>query len=231
MLLKHTILLIEDDKPIRRFVKPVLESNDFKVIEAVSGGEGLALASSHKPDLILLDLGLPDKDGLEVLRLLRTWTQVPVIILTARGKDSEKVEGLDAGADDYLAKPFDINELMARIRVSLRHLLRMKNQSDETVFEVSKLKVDLAARIVTVKGKEVHLTPNEYNLLTILIRFAGKVVTQKMITKELWGLTESEQANSLRLYVHQLRDKIEIDPALPEYILTEPGVGYRLVCE
>jgi two-component system KDP operon response regulator KdpE len=231
MLLKHTILLIEDDKPIRRFVKPVLESNDFKVIEAVSGGEGLALASSHKPDLILLDLGLPDKDGLEVLRLLRTWTQVPVIILTARGKDSEKVEGLDAGADDYLAKPFDINELMARIRVSLRHLLRMKNQSDETVFEVSKLKVDLAARIVTVKGKEVHLTPNEYNLLTILIRFAGKVVTQKMITKELWGLTESEQANSLRLYVHQLRDKIEKDPALPEYILTEPGVGYRLVCE
>lgn len=223
--------MIEDEKPIRRFLKPYLENHDFKVVEAETAHEGLALASSHKPDLILLDLGLPDLDGLVVLRRLREWTQVPVIILTARGKEKEKVEGLDAGADDYLAKPFDVEELMARIRVALKHLNNMKQQGNEPVFETADFKVDLSARIVTVHGKEVHLTPNEYNLLALLIRHAGKVVTQKLIIGEIWGPGGDEQGRNLRLYIHQLRQKLESDPALPQYLLTEPGVGYRLKYE
>ncbi len=228
---KYSVLMIEDEKPIRRFLKPYLESHDFKVIEAVNAQEGLSLASSHKPDLILLDLGLPDQDGLVVLRRLREWTQVPVIILTARGKEKEKVEGLDAGADDYLGKPFDVEELMARIRVALRHLNSIKQQGEEPVFETHDFKVDLAARIVTVRGKEVHLTPNEYGLLAFLVRHAGKVVTQKLIINEIWGPNNDDQGRSLRLYIHQLRQKMEVDPALPRYILTEPGVGYRLKYE
>ncbi len=225
---KYLILMIEDEKPIRRFLKPYLESHDFKVIEAANAREGQALASSHKPDLILLDLGLPDEDGLVVLRRLREWSQVPVIILTARGKEKEKVEGLDAGADDYLAKPFDVEELMARIRVALKHLNSMKQQNDTPVFETPDFKVDLAARIVKVGGNEVHLTPNEFSLLAFLVRHAGKVVTQKLIINEIWGPTSDDQGRSLRLYIHLLRQKIETDPALPKYILTEPGVGYRL---
>jgi two-component system KDP operon response regulator KdpE len=228
---KYLVLMIEDEKPIRRFLKPYLESHDFKVVEAENAQEGLGLASSHKPDLILLDLGLPDMDGLVVLRRLREWTKVPIIILTARGKEKEKVEGLDAGADDYLAKPFDVEELMARIRVALRHLTHMNLQGDDPVFETLDFKVDLAARIVTVHGKEVHLTPNEYNLLALLIRHAGKVVTQKLIVNEIWGPGGDEQGRNLRLYIHQLRQKMESNPALPQYILTEPGVGYRLKYE
>jgi two-component system KDP operon response regulator KdpE len=228
---KYLVLMIEDEKPIRRFLKPYLENHDFKVVEAETGQEGLALASSHKPDLILLDLGLPDMDGLVVLRRLREWTQVPVIILTARGKEKEKVEGLDAGADDYLGKPFDVEELMARIRVALKHLNNMKLQGDEPVFETVDFKVDLAARVVSVHAKEVHLTPNEYNLLALLIKHAGKVVTQKLIINEIWGPGGDEQGRNLRLYIHQLRQKMESDPALPQYILTEPGVGYRLKYE
>jgi two-component system, OmpR family, KDP operon response regulator KdpE len=225
---KHPILLIEDEKPIRRFVKPYLEIQDFKVIEAQTGEEGLALASSHKPELILLDLGLPDMDGLMVLRRLREWTKIPVIILTARGKDQDKVEGLNAGADDYLAKPFSVEELMARIRVSLRHLDDMKRQGAEPVFQTKDFKVDLDARLVTVKGKEIHPTPNEYSLLAILIHHAGKVVTQKQIIDEIWEPHSADQESSLRIYIHQLRDKLESDAGLPKYILTEPGVGYRL---
>ncbi len=228
---KYLVLMIEDEKPIQRFLKPYLESHDFKVIEAGTAQEGLALASSHKPDLILLDLGLPDQDGLVVLRRLREWSQVPVIILTARGKEKEKVEGLDSGADDYLAKPFDVEELMARIRVALRHLNSIKQHGDEPVFETPDFKVDLAARIVTVRGKEVHLTPNEYGLLAFLVRHAGKVVTQKLIINEIWGPNSDDQGRSLRLYIHQLRQKMEAHPALPKYILTEPGVGYRLKYE
>ena len=225
---KHLILLIEDEKPIRRFVKPYLESKDFKVVEAVTGQEGLSLASSHKPDLILLDLGLPDMDGLDVLRRLREWTKIPVLILSARGKDKEKVEGLEAGADDYLAKPFSVEELMARIGVSLRHLFDMKQQGEEPVFQTPDFKVDLEARLVTVRGKETHLTPNEYEILAFLIRNAGKVVTLKQVTEEVWGPHSGNQESALRLYIHQLRQKLEADAALPRYILTEPGVGYRL---
>jgi two-component system KDP operon response regulator KdpE len=228
---KYLILMIEDEKPIRRFLKPYLESHDFKVIEAENAQEGLGLASSHKPDIILLDLGLPDLDGLVLLKRLREWSQVPIIILTARGKEKEKVEGLDTGADDYLAKPFDVEELMARIRVALRHTQRMKQPGDESVFQTTDFKVDMAARVVTVRDKEMHLTPNEYNILALLIRHAGKVVTQKLIINEIWGEKGDEQGRSLRLYIHQLRQKMEADPALPKYILTEPGVGYRLKYE
>ena len=225
---KSVVLLVEDELAIRRFLKPSLESHSYKVVEAVNAQEGLSLAASHKPELILLDLGLPDKDGLEVIRELREWTQAPIIVLTARGKEKDKIAGLDAGADDYLTKPFDIGELLARIRVALRHAQKLSQGAQESVFETKGFRVDLTARIVTVKGKEVHLTPNEYDLLAILIRYAGKVVTQKQILKEVWGPGSEDQSQYLRLYVHQLRQKIEVNPNQPRYIVTEPGVGYRL---
>jgi two-component system, OmpR family, KDP operon response regulator KdpE len=225
------VLMIEDESSIRRFLKPSLESHGLKVVEAVTGEEGLALASSHNPELILLDLGLPDLDGLEVIQRLREWSTAPIIVLTARGKEKDKILGLDAGADDYLTKPFDVGELMARVRVALRHAQRIKQGKEDPLFETPDFKVDLAARVVTVKGKEVHLTPNEYNLLALLIRYAGKVITQKQILKEVWGPAGDDQAQSLRLYIHQLRQKIEANPNRPKYIVTEPGVGYRLKYE
>ena len=224
-----SILMIEDEQAIRRFLKPSLQSQGFKVLEAEKGEEGLALASSHNPDLILLDLGLPDMEGLEVLDRLRKWTTVPVIIITARGKEKDKIMGLDAGADDYLTKPFDVGELMARIRVALRHAERVKaGGKQDTVFETPDFKVDLAARVVTVRGKETHLTPNEYDLLACLIRHAGKVVTQKQMLQETWGPASKDQVQYLRIYIYQLRRKIEADPDRPRYLITESGVGYRL---
>ena len=227
----YTVLMVEDEPSIRRFLKPSLESHHFKVVEAVTGEEGLSLASSHKPDVILLDLGLPDMDGLEVIRRLREWSTSPIIVLTARGKEKDKIAGLDAGADDYLTKPFEVGELMARIRVALRHAQHLQQGKEEPVFETTDFKVDLAARVVRVRGKETHLTPNEYDLLALLIRHAGKVVTQKQILKEVWGPAGEDQAASLRLFIHQLRQKIEADPNRPKYIVTEPGVGYRLKYE
>jgi two-component system KDP operon response regulator KdpE len=225
---KPLVLLIEDEKSIRRFIKPYLESLDFKVIEAKTGQEGLALASSRKPEVILLDLGLPDMDGMEVLDQLRKWTQIPVIILTARGKEKEKVEGLDAGADDYLAKPFDVTELAARIRVAMRHIELAKPPAEEPPFETRDLKVDRAARIVTVRGREVHLTPNEYDILIFLAKHVGNPVTHRMIMDEVWARHSGDQEVSLRIHIHNMREKIEADVLTPEYILTEPGVGYRL---
>jgi two-component system KDP operon response regulator KdpE len=224
-----TVLIIEDELPIRRFLKPSLQSQGFKVVEAGTGSEGLALASSHNPDLVLLDLGLPDMDGLEVLERLRKWAAAPVIILTARGKEKDKIAGLDAGADDYLTKPFDVGELMARIRVALRHAQRAKTGGKaDPVFEMPDLKVDLSARVVTVRGQEIHLTPNEYDLLACLVRHAGKVVTQKQILQEVWGPSGKDQVQYLRIYIYQLRRKIEADPDRPRTLLTESGVGYRL---
>jgi len=225
------VLMIEDELAIRRFLKPSLESHKFKVIEAVTGEEGLALAASHKPDVVLLDLGLPDMDGLEVIRRLREWSEVQIIVLTARGKEKDKVAGLEAGADDYLTKPFDMGELIARVKVALRHAQRLKQGTEESLFETPDFTVDLSARIVKVKGKEVHLTPNEYDLLVLLIRYAGKVVTQKHILKERWGPYSDDQTQYLRLYIHQLRQKLETNPNRPKYIVTEPGVGYRLKYE
>ncbi len=223
------ILIIEDELPIRRFLKPSLQSHGFKVVETGTGEEGLALASSHNPDIVLLDLGLPDMDGLEVVRRLREWSAVPIVIITARGKEKDKIAGLDAGADDYLTKPFDVGELLARIRVALRHSLLLKSGGkQDPVFETPDFKVDLASRVVTVRGKETHLTPNEYDLFAYLIRNAGKVVTQKQILKEVWGPASGDQVQYLRIYVYQLRHKIEADPDRPRYIVTESGVGYRL---
>jgi len=213
---KGVVLVIEDELAIRRFLMPSLQSHGFKVLETGKGGEGLTLAASHNPDLILLDLGLPDMDGLEVVRRLREWSSTPIIIITARGKEKDKIAGLDAGADDYLTKPFDVGELMARIRVALRHAQRVKQGGQEAVFETPDFKVDLAARVVTVRGKEVHLTPNEYDLLAFLIRHAGKVVTQKQILQEVWGPASADQVQYLRIYVYQLRQKIEADPDRPQ---------------
>jgi two-component system KDP operon response regulator KdpE len=225
----NTVLMIEDELSIRRFLKPSLQSHGFKILEAVTGEEGLSLVSSHNPDIILLDLGLPDMDGLEVVKRLREWTTTPIIVITARDKEKDKIAGLDAGADDYLTKPFDVGELLARIRVAMRHAQRVKSGGkEEPVFETPNFKVDLAARVVTVRGKEVHLTPNEYDLLAFLIRHAGKVVTQKQILQEVWGPASGDQVQYLRIYVYQLRQKIEADPDRPKYILTESGVGYRL---
>jgi two-component system KDP operon response regulator KdpE len=226
-----TILMIEDELAIRRFLKPSLESQGFKILETTNGTEGLSLASSHNPDIVLLDLGLPDMDGLEVVKRLREWAAFPIIIITARGKEKDKIAGLDAGADDYLTKPFSVGELMARIRVALRHAQSVKRGGQDPIFETPDFKVDLSARVVTVRGKEIHLTPNEYDLLSLLIRYAGKVVTQKQILKEVWGPASGDQIQYLRIYIYQLRHKIEADPDRPKYIVTESGVGYRLKTE
>ncbi len=221
------VLVVEDEAPIRRFLKAALEAQGFTMLEALNGSQAIAMAASHNPDIILLDLGLPDMDGLEVIQRLREWSHTPIIVISARGKDTEKVEGLDAGADDYLSKPFSVEELSARIRVALRHLTRSR-QKDEPVFQTGDLRMDLARRMVWVGGDEIHLTPIEYKLLAVLVRHSGKVVTQRQLLKEVWGYHSDEQAHYLRNYIHHLRHKLEADPARPVYLSTEPGVGYRL---
>jgi len=225
---KPVVLIVEDEPSIRRFLRPSLKSEGFTVGEAGSGGEALALADSCRPAIVLLDLGLPDMDGLEVLRRLRMTSSVPVIILTARGREEERIAGLDAGADDYLTKPFSVGELLARIRVALRHVSKPGEDSAVEPYESGDLAVDLAARTVRISGLEVHLTPHEFGILALLVRRAGKVVTQKQILREVWGHSGHEQSHYVRLYVHQLRGKIERDPARPRHLVTEPGVGYRL---
>jgi two-component system KDP operon response regulator KdpE len=223
-----TMLVIEDEISIRRFLRPSLEAEGFTVVEAVGGEEGLALAATRHPDLVLLDLGLPDLDGIKVIQRLRDWSTVPIIVLTARGKEEDKIQGLDAGADDYLTKPFSVPELLARIRVALRHARRETSDEAEPVFDANGLHVDMAARVVRVQGREIHLTPQEYDLLVLLVRHAGKVVTQKQILKAVWGHASTDQGHYVRLYVHQIRNKIEANPARPKLLFTEPGVGYRL---
>jgi two-component system KDP operon response regulator KdpE len=222
------VLIVEDELSIRRFLRPSLQGEGFAVAETGSGAEALALAASRHPAVILLDLGLPDLDGLEVLRRLREAGSVPVIVLTARGRDEDKIAGLDAGADDYLTKPFSVGELLARIRVALRHARKPGEDATAEPYESGDLTVDLAARTVRIGGSEVHLTPHEFGILALLVRRAGKVVTQKQILKEVWGHAGHEQAHYVRLYIHQLRGKIERDPARPRHLVTEPGVGYRL---
>ena len=221
------VLVIEDEMAIRRVLKAALEAQGFKMLEALTGAQAIAMAASHNPDIILLDLGLPDIDGLEVIKRIREWSHTPIIVISARGKDTEKVAGLDAGADDYLAKPFSVEELAARMRVALRHLTRSR-QKDEPVFQTGELRVDLARRLVWAGGGEVHLTPIEFKLLAVLVRHSGKVVTQGQLLKEVWGHGSGEQAHYLRNYIHHLRHKLEGDPTRPVYLSTEPGVGYRL---
>lgn len=225
------ILIIEDEAPIRRFLKVSLESDNYRLLEATSGMEGLTLAASHQPDLVLLDLGLPDLDGLEVIRRLRQQSDTPIIVVSARGRESDKINGLDAGADDYLTKPFSVGELGARIRAALRHKASAGQAAQALVFESGALKVDLDKRQVWVQGREVHLTPQEFKLLAVLVRHAGKVVTHRQLLQEVWGRGAGQQSNYTRLFMHQLRHKIEADPARPVFLRTEPGVGYRLLSE
>jgi two-component system KDP operon response regulator KdpE len=222
------VLLIEDEPQMRRFLRTALESNDYRLVESATAKEGLAHAAARNPDVILLDLGLPDRDGLEVARELREWSGTPIIVISARGQEQDKVKALDLGADDYLTKPFGVEELLARIRVALRHASAPPGALPEPIFESGPLRVDLPNRRVWREGQEVHLTPTEYKLLVTMVRHAGKVLTHRMLLKEVWGPNYVNQAHYVRVYLAQLRQKIEADPARPRLLLTEPGVGYRL---
>jgi two-component system KDP operon response regulator KdpE len=221
------ILVIDDEAAMRRFLRVSLESNGYRSVEAATAREGLALAAQRNPELVLLDLGLPDQDGLEVTRGLREWAAMPIIVISARGQEEDKVRALDAGADDYLTKPFGVNELMARIRVALRNANRSAG-SPAPVLEIGGLKLDLDRREVFVNGREVHLTPIEYRLLSLLAKHAGKVLTHRQILKEVWGPNQSEHTHYVRVHMAELRKKVESDPARPVWLVTEPGVGYRL---
>lgn len=222
------ILVIDDEAAIRRLLKISLEAEGYLYLEAPSGREGLVMASTSRPEVIILDLGLPDLDGLAVLKRLREWSPVPVIVLTVKDAETDKVALLDAGADDYVTKPFSVLELLARVRVALRHRLP---QDAEPLFTSGPLEVDMASRTVRVRGESVRLTATEYEILRLLIQHAGKVVTQRQILKEIWGPHAVEQTQYLRVYVGQLRKKIESDPSRPQLILTEPAVGYRLAID
>ena len=225
-----SIVLVEDDRQIRRFVKTVLESEGYHVFEAEDGKRGLIEAATRKPDLLILDLGLPDMDGTELISKLREWSSIPVIILSARSGETEKIDALDAGADDYLTKPFGSGELLARIRAALRRVSLAPGDMG-AAFELEGLSVDLFNRKVMIDGHEVHLTPIEFRLLSILARHAGKVLTHRFLLKEVWGPNHVESAHYLRIYMGQLRHKLEKDPARPRFLLTETGVGYRLAAE
>jgi two-component system KDP operon response regulator KdpE len=221
------VLVVDDELPIRRFLRASLAAEGYRVDEADTGEKALKVAARQAPDLVLLDLGLPDLDGREVLRRLREWLSAPVVILSARDQEREKVAALDAGADDYLTKPFGTAELLARLRVALRHTARVTGDPEATTFESGDLKVDLAARRVFAKGAELRLTPLEYKLLATLVRHAGKVLTHRFLLKEVWGLVQQEP-HHLRVFMASLRRKIEVDAARPRHLLTEQGVGYRL---
>jgi two-component system, OmpR family, KDP operon response regulator KdpE len=221
------IVLIEDEAQIRRFLRATLTNQGYRCFEATTGAEGLVEASCRQPDLVLLDLGLPDLDGLEIIRRLREWTTVPIIVLSARDREDDKVAAIDTGADDYVTKPFGVAELLARVRAAVRHAARTAEAHAEPVFIHGTLRVDLARRQVLVGDTEVHLTPIEYRLLTTLVRHAGKVLTHRQILKEVWGPNSVDQAHYLRVYMMQLRRKLEADPARPRLLLTEPAVGYR----
>jgi two-component system KDP operon response regulator KdpE len=227
-----TILLIEDELPIRRFLRASLTGNGYHLVEAETGEQGVRLAAQQPPDLVILDLGLPDMDGQQVLRRLREWLRAPILILSVRDQEQQKVTALDNGADDYLTKPFSTGELLARIRVALRHASDVGNQGDQaSVFVSDDLKVDLGLRRVFVKDREIHLTPIEYKLLTTLVRHAGKVLTHRFLLKEVWGPHHQQENHYLRVFMAGLRRKIEADSAQPRYLLTEPGVGYRLAVD
>lgn len=228
MSAEPTILLIEDEPQMRRFLRATLTSHGYGFLEALTGQEGITQVTTRNPDLVLLDLGLPDLDGLEITRRLREWTQVPIIVISARGQEQDKVAALDGGADDYLTKPFDVGELLARIRVALRHAGRSAQDREPSSFAVGELRVDIAHRRVFVGKREVHLTPIEYKLLTLLIQHAGKVLTHHQLLEKVWGAAYSSQTHYLRVYMGQLRRKLEPEPARPRYLITEPGVGYRL---
>lgn len=219
------ILIVDDEVAIRRFLSTVLSAEEFSLHEASDGHAGLAAAAAFRPDVILLDLGLPDIDGIEVIRRIREWSPVPIIVLSVREREDDKIAALDAGADDYLTKPFGVGELLARIRAALRRSLQ---QVPEPVFTSGELQMDLNLRRVTVGDNEVQLTPTEYDILRLFVTHAGKVLTHSMILKQVWGIAYLEQPHVLRVNISNLRRKIEADPSRPRHIITEPGVGYRL---
>lgn len=227
------ILLIEDEAPIRKYLRSALEQEGYRLVEAENGRQGLAHATNQPPDVIILDLGLPDIDGLEVIQRVREWSRMPIVILSARGQERDKVAALDAGADDYVTKPFGVGELLARLRVALRHASRAADasQGEATVIEIGELKLDLAARRAFLRGEDLRLTPIEYRLLTTLARHAGKVLTHRFLLKDVWGPGAVEETHYLRVHTANLRRKIEDDPARPRYLLTEQGVGYRFADE
>jgi two-component system KDP operon response regulator KdpE len=222
------IIVIEDDPSIRRFLRTSLSTHGFNVFDADTGKQAIVEVGVRKSDLVILDLGLPDMDGIEVIKTIRQWSAVPIIILSARSNEQQKIDALDVGADDYLTKPFGFGELLARIRVALRHSLRPREQSRSDIFATANLKVDLLNRVVSVDDQEIHLTPIQYRLLTVLVKNAGKVLTHQQILKEVWGPSYQENAHYLRIYMSQLRQKLEADPTQPKFLLTESGVGYRL---
>lgn len=220
------ILVVDDEPQIRKLLKVALGAHGYDIDEAITGEDGINRAAIFKPDLIILDLGLPDTEGKEVVRRIREWSQVPIIILTARDQEQEKVDTLDAGADDYITKPFGVSELMARMRVSLRRAARSE---EEPVITCGAIRIDIGQRRVTVDGKEVKLTPHEYDILKELAQNAGKVLTHKQLLKMIWGNLRSEDTHYIRVYIGQLRRKLEENPTQPRYIISEPGVGYRLM--
>ena len=224
----ESVLVIDDEEPVRRFLRVALGGQSYQVIEAATGKDGITVVAVRKPDVIILDLGLPDLDGVEVTRLLRQTTQTPVIILSVRGSENDKIAALDAGADDYLTKPFGIGELLARLRAALR---RATQPPDEAMFTSGALMVDGLKRLVTVDGKEVQLTPHEYGILKTLVTYAGKVITHHHLLKEVWGPGFENEYHLLHVNVSNLRRKIEPDPTRPIQLITEPGVGYRLKSE
>lgn len=228
---KYAILVIDDEPPLQKFLRVTLESHGFHVIEASTGESGIRHAANDQPDLIILDLGLPDMDGIEVTRRIREWSAIPIIVVSARGKEQDKVVALDAGADDYLTKPFGVAELIARVRVAVRHIASARQDTGDPVFQVGQLRVDLARREVKVADKVVRLTPNEFRLLAVLVKHAGMVMTHRQLLRDVWGPGSGDETHYLRVYINQLRQKLEADAAQPRYLITETGVGYRLATE
>lgn len=225
----HSLLIIEDELPIRRFLRASLTNEGYRVTEAETGEEGLRMAARQPPDLVILDLGLPDLDGQDVLRRLREWFTAPVIILSVRDQEQQKIAALDNGADDYVTKPFAMGELLARIRTALRHAHSVAPTS--STISIGDLRIDLSARLVFRRSEEIHLTPLEYKLVITMLKHSGKVLTHRFLLKEVWGPLDTHETHYLRVFVASLRRKLEDDPARPRYILTEQGVGYRFAGE
>jgi two-component system KDP operon response regulator KdpE len=228
---KTQVLVVEDDSPIRNLITTTLKTNNYRYLTAVNGEGAISQTASHNPDIILLDLGLPDIDGVEVIKKIRTWTNTPIIVISARTEDADKIEALDAGADDYLTKPFSVDELLARLRVTVRRLSLMQTDMTQntSVFENGDLKIDYAAGCAYLNGEELHLTPIEYKLLILLSRNVGRVLTYTYITKNIWGSSWENDLASLRVFMATLRKKIEKDVNSPQYIQTHIGIGYRML--
>lgn len=222
------ILVVEDEPQMRKFIRASLTSHGYRVIEAQGASEAVMMATSHNPEMVLLDLGLPDGDGIELTKQLREWSRVPIIVLSARGREDDKVAALDAGADDYLTKPFGVNELLARMRVALRHAQSWGADPSTQTFEFGQLKIDLVRREVFRGVEQLHLTPTEYKLLVLLAQNAGKVLTHRQILKDVWGPAHTAHTHYVRVHMAELRKKVEVDPSRPKLLVTEPGVGYRL---